>query len=347
MTAAVAAYRRRNIPHGHGIRADRNLGLQVSPGADKTLRGLHRKSFQKVVAVLYGAIEGGGTKFVCAVGASPQDIHERTVLPTSDPQSTLSGCVEFFANAERKFGRIDALGFGCFGPIDLRVESPTFGNMMATPKPGWSGVDLLAPLRARFSVSIAIDTDVAAAALAEWRLGAGRGFGSVAYVTVGTGIGADVAPRDRNLGRLMHPEMGHIAVRRDPRDGFAGVCPFHGDCLEGLASGPAIYKRWGCELAGLPPEHSAWEIIGNYLGQLAATIALVQSVECIVFGGGVMGSGLLLPHIRTAAAASLRGYLQPLAHAGALDDYITAPLLESRAGIVGALLLAEAVAPKR
>jgi fructokinase len=166
-------------------------------------------------AVLYGAIEGGGTKFVCAVGASPQDVHESVVLPTADPQSTLRGCVEFFASAERKFGTIDALGFACFGPLDLRIESPTFGHMLATPKPGWSGVDLLAALRARFSTSIAIDTDVAAAALAEWRLGAGRGFGSVAYVTVGTGIGADVAPRDRHIGRLMHPEMGHIAVGRD------------------------------------------------------------------------------------------------------------------------------------
>jgi fructokinase len=295
--------------------------------------------------MLYGAIEGGGTKFVCAVGGSPQDVHESVVLPTSDPQSTLGACVEFFSAAERKFGPIDAIGFACFGPLDLRIESPTFGHMLATPKPGWSGVDLLAPLRSRFSVSISIDTDVAAAALAEWRLGAGRGFGSVAYVTVGTGIGADVAPCDRRIGRLMHPEMGHITVRRDPRDTFAGVCPFHGDCLEGLASGPAIFKRWGCPLAELPPEHIAWQIIGGYLGQLATTIALVLSVECIVFGGGVMANGALLPHIRAAAAASLNGYLQPLAHAGALDGFMTAPLLGSRAGIVGALLLAEAMAP--
>lgn len=289
----------------------------------------------------YAAIEGGGTKFVCAVGTSPQDVHESMVLPTSDPESTLTACVDFFGAAERKFGPIDAFGFACFGPIDLRAESSTFGHMLATPKPGWSGVDLLAPLRARFSAPIAIDTDVAAAALAEWRLGAGRDFGSVAYVTVGTGIGADIAPRDRRVSRLMHPEMGHIAVRRDPRDSFVGVCPFHGDCLEGLASGPAIYKRWGCQLAELAPDHVAWQIIGGYLGQLAATIALVVSVECIVFGGGVMANGLLLPHIRTAAAASLHGYLQPLAQAGALDRYITAPLLGTGAGIAGAFLLAE------
>jgi fructokinase len=301
----------------------------------------------KVVPVQYGAIEGGGTKFVCAVGPSPQEVQESVVVPTSDPQTTLAACVEFFAAAERQRGPIDALGFACFGPLDLRADSPTFGHMLATPKPAWSGVDLLAPLRARFAVPIAIDTDVGAAALAEWSLGAGRGFGSVAYVTVGTGIGADVGPRDRNMRRLMHPEMGHISVRRDPRDSFAGACPFHGDCLEGLASGFAISKRWSCELGELPPEHVAWQIIGGYLGQLAVTLALVQSVECIVFGGGVMANGLLLPHIRSATAAWLRGYLQPLAHAGALDRYITAPLLGTRAGISGAFLLARTISDSR
>jgi fructokinase len=297
--------------------------------------------------MMYGAIEGGGTKFVCAVGHSATDVHESIVVPTSDPESTLRACVDFFAAAERKFGPLGALGFGCFGPLDLRMESSTHGHILATPKPAWSGVNLLAPLHSRFGVPIAIDTDVATAALAEWRLGAGRGFGSVAYVTVGSGIGADVAPHDKLMSRLMHPEMGHLSVRRDARDAFVGVCPFHGDCLEGLASGPAIYKRWGCELAKLPAQHEAWSIIGGYLGQLAATIALMLSVECIIFGGGVMASGLLLPHIRAAAAASLNGYLQPLSHAGVLDSYITAPVLGGRAGIVGALLLAESADPNR
>jgi fructokinase len=281
--------------------------------------------YPKVEPVLYGAIEGGGTKFVCAVGRSATDVHESIVVPTSDPESTLRACVDFFAAAERKLGPLGALGFGSFGPLDLRIESGTHGHVLATPKPDWSGINLLAPLRSRFSVPIAIDTDVAAAALAEWRLGAGRGFGSVAYVTVGTGIGADTAPRDKLMSRLMHPEMGHISVRRDRRDTFPGACPFHGDCLEGLASGPAIYKRWGCELGKLPPQHEAWSIIGGYLGQLAATMALLLSVECIIFGGGVMANGLLLPYIRAAAAATLNGYLQPLSHAGALDRYITGP----------------------
>lgn len=293
--------------------------------------------------MLYGAIEGGGTKFVCAVGRSATEVHESVVVPTSDPDATLGACVDFFAAAERKFGPIGAMGFGCFGPLDLRIASSTHGHMLATPKPSWSHVNLLAPLRARFGVPIAIDTDVATAALAEWRLGGGRGFGSVAYVTVGTGIGADLAPRDKLTSRLMHPEMGHIGVRRDPRDTFAGVCPFHGDCLEGLANGPAIYARWGRNLADLPPQHEAWFIIGGYLGQLAVTMALMLSVERIIFGGGVMANGLLLPHIRAAVAASLNGYFQPLSRTGALDRYITAPLLGDRAGIVGALLLAESL----
>jgi fructokinase len=297
---------------------------------------------------LFGAIEGGGTKFVCAVGASASDIYESATFPTLDPQSTLTECVEFFVAAERKFGHIDAFGWGAFGPLDLQLGSPTYGRMLATPKPRWSRVDLLGPLRARFAVPIAIDTDVNGAALAEWRLGAGQGLGSIAYVTVGTGIGAGVAPHATSVRRLMHAEMGHILVRRDPRDSFSGSCPFHGDCLEGLASGPAIRLRWGCELKDLPPHHEAWSIVGGYLGQLAATIALMLSVERIVVGGGVMANGALLPHIRQAAHASLKNYLEPLQDRGTFDGYIVPPALHTRAGIIGAMLLAESlpVAPR-
>lgn len=295
--------------------------------------------------MLYGAIEGGGTKFVCAVGTSSDDVLDSAVLPTSSPTPTLAACVEFFTAAERKFGVIGAFGFACFGPIDLRMHSSTHGQMLATPKAGWSRVDLLTPVCSKFDAPIAIDTDVAAAALAEWRLGAGRGLGSIAYVTVGTGIGGGVAPNDLAGRRLLHPEMGHIFVRRDARDkDFPGVCPFHGDCLEGLASGPAIQARWRCQLDALPPHHESWSIIGGYLGQLAASIALMVSVERVIFGGGVMANGLLLPHIRGAAANTLQGYLEPLSQPGSLDDYIVAPALGTRAGIAGAFLLAEKAA---
>lgn len=292
--------------------------------------------------MLYGAIEGGGTKFVCAVGTSPENVLDSVVLPTSNPATTLGACIEFFTTAQRKFGAIEAFGFGCFGPIDLRTHAAGYGHMLDTPKPGWSRVDLLTPLRTKFNTPLLLDTDVSAAALAEWRLGAGRGLGSIAYVTVGTGIGGGVAPNDLAGRRLLHPEMGHTFVRHDARDkDFPGVCPFHGDCLEGLASGPAIQARWRSQLDALPTHHEAWSIVGGYLGQLAASIALMISVERVIFGGGVMANGLLLPHIRAATAATLKGYIEPLSQPGALDDYIRTPDLGTRAGIVGAFLLAE------
>lgn len=293
--------------------------------------------------VLYGAVEGGGTKFVCAVGHSPSGLLESITVPTAEAGPTLESCVDFFRAAEVRHGRIAAFGISCFGPIELRPGSKAFGRMMATPKAGWSGVDVLAPIRAAFSAPIALDTDVGAAALAELRLGAGRGLASLAYVTVGTGIGGAVAPGVAASARLMHAEMGHIPVRRDPRDrNFAGVCPFHRDCLEGLASGPAIVARWGTTLDALPPDHEAREIVAGYLGQMVASIALTLSAERVVFGGGVMGDGQLLPQVRAAAARYLNGYLAPLNDEQRMTEYVSAPALGARAGIAGALLLAQA-----
>jgi fructokinase len=290
---------------------------------------------------LYGAIEGGGSKFVCAVATAPDRMLDSTSIPTSDAPTTLAKCVQFFVAAEKKHGPIAAFGFACFGPIELRSEVAGFGRMMATPKTGWSGVNVLEPLRSAFDVPIELDTDVGAAAFAEWRLGAGRGLGSVAYVTVGTGIGGAIAPLEASAGRLMHAEMGHLPVRRDPRDqGFTGVCPFHGDCLEGLASGPAIRARWGCTLDALTADHIGSSVIGGYLGQLAASIALIASAERIVFGGGVMSNGALLPLIRTAAINYLNGYLEPLTRPERSADYICEPALGINAGITGSLLLA-------
>jgi fructokinase len=291
--------------------------------------------------MLYGGIEGGGTKFICAVGRSPLQIVDRVSIPTADAAATLAGCVQFFTAAQSRHGPIAALGFGCFGPIELRRGLHEFGRLLATPKAGWSGVDLLEPFRSAFNVPVALDVDVGAASLAELRLGAGRGLGSIAYVTVGTGIGGAVAP-SAHAGRLMHAEMGHIPVRRDPRDStFAGCCPFHGDCLEGLASGPAILARWGCALEALPPDHEGRSIIAGYLGQLAASIALMLSVERVVFGGGVMSDGTLLPQVREAAFRYLNGYIPALQDAEWAADYVCSPVLGASAGIAGALLLAQ------
>lgn len=292
-------------------------------------------------AALYGGIEGGGTKFVCAVANSADRIIESVTIPTTDPGATLAECVRFFISAQKQHGPIAAIGFSCFGPIELRRDAASFGCMMQTPKRGWSGVNVLDPLRSTFDVPMAMDTDVGAAAMAELCLGAGQGVGSLAYVTVGTGIGGAVAPSDPGVSRLMHAEMGHLPVRRNARDlNFSGTCPFHGDCLEGLASGLAIHARWGCRLEELPGDHYAWQVIADYLGQLAASIALMHSVERIVFGGGVMSNGILVPHVRKAMLEFLNGYLPPLNDRELAAKYVCAPALGDRAGITGALLLA-------
>lgn len=291
---------------------------------------------------LYGAIEAGGTKFVCAAGYGPGEIPDgaRTVIPTEAPGRTLAAVVEFFERITHKYGALAAIGIAAFGPVDLDTRSPTWGRILATPKQGWSDISLAEPL-ARFGCPVAIDTDVNAAALAEARLGAGVGVGSLAYVTVGTGIGGGIVVADRTIRGLLHPEMGHIRVQRDPRDAdFAGVCPFHGDCLEGLASGPAVKARWHARAEDLPDLHPGREIVGGYLGQLAATIALMLSCERVVFGGGVVSGGRLLPHIRRSASHWLGGYLPIEARAGGFDRYIMAPGLGDLAGTAGALLLA-------
>jgi fructokinase len=293
---------------------------------------------------LLGAIEGGGTKFLCAMGYSPDRVVESVVMPTRDPDSTLRAALDFFTTAQSKHGLIRAFGIASFGPVDLRRGSPTFGRVMATPKPGWSGTDMLGAVAGRFNVPVTIDTDVGAAALAELTLGAGRDVGSVAYVTVGTGIGGGFAPDVWAGAQLLHPELGHLRVHRDPRDmQFNGICPFHGDCLEGLASGPAIVARWGAPMSSLEPDHPARSIIGNYLGQLVASIALMISPARVILGGGVMSGGHLLPHIVTTARALLNGYVGPLSDSDALERYICIPGLGDRAGISGAMLLAQKV----
>lgn len=290
---------------------------------------------------LFGAIEAGGTKFVCAAGYSPLEIAEpwRRVIPTSTPAATLAAVVEFFEHVRQSAGPITGMGMAAFGPLDIDPRSASWGSILSTPKPGWSGVSLVAPLL-RFECPVALDTDVNAAALAEMRFGAAADVDALVYVTVGTGIGGGAVVGGRTVSGMLHPEMGHIRVLRHAEDRtFPGICPFHGDCLEGLASGPAIRARWGEKLAALPDAHRGIEIIGDYLGQLAATVALVLSTRRIVFGGGVM-SERLLPHIRRAAERELGGYLPITARAGGFDRLIVAPALGEQAGITGAMLLA-------
>lgn len=287
---------------------------------------------------LYGAIEAGGTKFVCVTARAVDDVLDEVRIPTTTPIETMARVVEFFKTSPH--GALGAIGIGAFGPVDLRKSSPTWGCILDTPKLGWSGANLVEPLRAAFDCAVAIDTDVNAAALAESAYGAGRNCNSLTYITVGTGIGGGAVIDGRTVQGMLHPEMGHIRMQRDARDlAFAGNCPFHGDCLEGLASGPAILKRWGASLDELGSGHVAYEIIGNYLGQLCATIILLLSSERIVLGGGVMQCSELFEHVRRGTQHILQGYLAGI-DSEWLERNIVPPGLGERAGRVGAIHLA-------
>lgn len=293
---------------------------------------------------LFGAVEAGGTKFVCALMRAGEIVAD-TRIATTTPAETLDRVLRFFAAEAASHGVLEAFGIATFGPVDLQPSSPHYGRLLATPKAGWAGTDLIGPFATRFGCPVAIDTDVNAAALAEAKYGAGRGCGTVVYVTVGTGIGGGLAIDGRTHKGALHPEMGHIRVLRDARDGaFTGTCPFHGDCLEGLASGPAIIARYGAPLDGLPPDHEGHVIVADYLGQLAASLVLLLSPERIVFGGGVMEGTPLLDPIRAATARLLGGYAGLGTDAATLQQLIVAPGLGDRSGILGAAELAQTAA---
>lgn len=287
---------------------------------------------------LYGAIEAGGTKFVCAAGYSPDELIANETIPTTTPEETFAGAIAFFENIASDYQPAARIGVASFGPVDIDPASPAYGSIQKTPKPGWSGANFrkeLAPLGA----PVTIDTDVNGAALAEHAYGAGRGLTSLAYVTVGTGIGVGVVKDGEPLSGIGHYEMGHIRPPHDAaRDPFDGRCPFHGDCLEGLACGPAIVDRWGAPLSELGPEAVALE--SEYLSHLALTIILTHMPERIVFGGGVMKTPGLIESLRADTARLLGGYIQASAINGSLEKYIVSPALGDLAGVTGAMTLA-------
>jgi fructokinase len=287
---------------------------------------------------VYGGIEAGGTKVVCAVGTGPDDIRAETRFPTTTPEETINRAAEFFEGHPD----LAAIGIGSFGPLDLHSGSPTWGYITATPKRGWSNTDLAGPLKARLKVPVAMDTDVNAAALAEGRWGAARGLANYVYLTVGTGIGGGTMVDGRLVHGLMHPEMGHIFVPHDrQKDPFLGACPYHGDCLEGLASGPAIEARWGTPPETLPPTHPAWQLEAEYLAYGLVNIIVVLAPERIIVGGGVMAQAGLMPRIRSRVQQLLQGYLQLPAIRDEIEDYVVPPALGDRSGVLGGLALAE------
>ncbi len=292
-------------------------------------------------APLVGAVEIGGTKIICLVGSGPHDIRAEARLSTRGPEESIADILAFFRQQATALGPLARLGVASFGPVDLDPDSPRWGHITATPKAGWSDTDLAGVLTRELGLPVQFDTDVNGAALAEGRWGAARGLADYVYITVGTGIGGGIVAGGRLVRGTLHPEIGHMVVPHEREvDPYAGCCPFHGDCLEGLASGPAIAARWGAPGPELAPDHPAWALEATYLSVLAANLLFLLSPERILFGGGVMERTGLLELVRHRTGARLGGYLRPPALRGGLDRVISAPGLGQRVGPLGALALA-------
>lgn len=285
---------------------------------------------------LIGAVEAGGTKFVLALANSVNEVLDRAVITTRTPAETFAEMIAWFDAAQARYGRIGAFGIGSFGPIGTDPAKPDFAAFTTTPKPGWSGASFVEALAA-FGVPLALDTDVNAAALGEAIAGAGVGRNVIAYTTVGTGIGSGIVKNGKVASGLSHYEAGHLRVPHDrDTDPFDGVCAYHGDCCEGLASGPAIRERWGQDLSILDdPAKTA--LIGNYIGHLAAALASLHMPEVLIFGGGVTKSPGLLEAVRRSMRQSLAGYLTY--YDRDLADIVVSPMLGDDAGITGAIIL--------
>jgi fructokinase len=275
-----------------------------------------------------GGIEAGGSKWVCAVGTGPDDLIATETFPTTTPEETIARAIAFFERS----GAIEAVGIGCFGPVDLRPGSPAWGSITTTPKPGWADTDVAGAVGRALGIPVAFDTDVNAAALGEHRWGAGRGLDTFCYVTVGTGVGGGAIVNGEVVHGLLHPELGHMRIPHDlAADPFAGSCPYHGDCLEGLASGPAIEARWGRPPRELAREEAVWRLEARYVALGLVNAVAVLSPERIVLGGGVLETPGLLELVRAEVEALLAGYVA---------TEIVPPALGPRSGVLGAIALA-------
>lgn len=294
---------------------------------------------------LYGGIEAGGTKFVCAVGSGPGDVRAEVRFPTTDPDETIGRSIVFFQEQIAERGPLTAVGIAAFGPLDPNPASPTFGYITTTPKPGWANADLGGRIRQALGVPVGFDTDVNGAALGEWRWGAGQGIDNLVYFTIGTGIGGGAIVNGRLVHGLVHPEMGHIVLAHDrERDPYPGRCPYHGDCFEGMAAGPAIGDRWGRPAYELPPDHPAWDLEAHYIALALRSIICTLSPERIILGGGVMEQEQLFGLVRRKTQAYLNGYVQHPAVLEQIDSYIVPPGLGNQAGVLGAIALAQQAA---
>lgn len=283
---------------------------------------------------LYGLVEAGGTKFVLGIAHGPDEVLATTRIPTTTPDETIAAMSNWLAGQ----GPLVAVGVATFGPVEVDRTSPQWGHILATPKAGWSNTNLVGPLVQRLGCPVGLDTDVTAAALAEYRWGAGQGQPSVLYFTIGTGVGGGAVIGGKPLAGISHPEMGHIRLPLHPEDaGFGGVCPFHGTCLEGLASGPAVKARYGVSLSELPGDHIGREVVAWYIAQAVVTAQAMFEPGRIVLGGGVMDTPGLIDRVRCAAERLGNGYFRSRA-----GEIVTLPGLGDRSGLLGALALAEA-----
>src|ERR1017187_9966760 len=286
----------------------------------------------------YGGIESGGTKFVCGIGDETGKLLARTEFPTTTPSDTIGRAIEFIKGQPYA---LQSIGIGSFGPVDLNPASPKFGFVTSTPKKGWRDTDVAGAVRRATGLPVAFDTDVNTAALGEARWGAAQGLDTFIYLTIGTGLGGGGLVNGRLMHGLVHPEMGHIRVPHDrAADPFPGCCPFHGDCLEGLVSGPAIEARWGQRGETLPANHPAWDLQARYIALGLATWICTLSPQRIILGGGVMRQAHLFPRIRAQVLALLNGYIQAPEILERIADYIVPPALGGDAGVLGAIALA-------
>ena len=289
---------------------------------------------------LYGGIEGGGTKFICAIGTGPEDIRGRVQFPTTTPAETIGKARDFFQHYIQRVP-LKALGIVSFGPLDLDKRSPTYGYVINTPKAGWTDVNLVGTFQDALKLPVAIDTDVNGAAFGEWTWGAARGLNNFIYLTIGTGIGGGGIVNRQLMHGLVHPEMGHIRIPHDlNRDPFPGSCPFHGDCWEGLASGASLEKRWGKQPEEIPADHPAWTLEAGYLALGVVNLFYTLSPQRIILGGGVLKTAGLLPAIHREVKNLLHNYLSSVKIIGKIDHYLVSPQLGDMSGVLGAIALA-------
>lgn len=293
----------------------------------------------------FGGIEAGGTKFVCVISSGPDNILKEERFATVSPDETISKVIEFFENSSYELKiKIKSLGIGSFGPINLDKSSSKYGYITTTPKPGWQNVDIVGPLKDKLQIPIAFDTDVNAAAIGEGKWGAGIGIDNYLYFTIGTGIGGGAIINGLPLHGLIHPEMGHILLSRNNLlDQYKGKCPFHQNCFEGLASGPAINERWGKPAFQLPPDHKAWILEADYIAQAMSNFICTFSPQKIILGGGVMQQKHLFSTVRSKTLEYLNGYVQSTQILDNIENYIVPPALGNRSGMLGAIAMAKMI----